>query len=311
MIKLSTTWKHIRRSPYQALLAITITSLTFFVAGIFLYAAVTSSALLRYFEKKPQITAFFSDRTLDKNVASLQDKLNSSGKISQMRYVSKDEALKIYREQNKSDPLLLEMVTADILPASLEIQASDPKYLTDIARILKDEKDIDEVVYQKDIIDTLLAWTNSLRSAGIVLIAFFSLLSVLVMLTITGVKIVLRRQEVEIMKLVGATSRYISMPFLYEAMFYGVAGAAIGWLFTYLLLLYTTPLFASLFSGIPELSLKISDLIAVSWLNYSISVWPISLPLMGGMLIILALSGMLLGIIGSSIALWRYLRIQN
>lgn len=308
MIRFQTTWKHIRRSPYQAILVVLVTSLTFFVTGMFIYAALASSALLRYFEKKPQITAFFSDRMSEKNVEKLVNKLESTGKIASLRYVSKDEALKIYREQNKSDPLLLEMVTADILPASLEIQTKDAKYLTQIALVLKDEKDIDEVVYQKDIVDTLLTWTNTVRTAGIVLIIFFTLLSILVMLTITGVKIIFRRDEVEIMKLVGATNRYVSWPFFLENMFYGLIGSFIGWIMTYLILLYTTPLFSSLFSGISDLKIHLNDYLPMAGLSFTMTVWPVSVSLMFALLAFMTLIGILLGIVGSSIALGRYLR---
>lgn len=307
MSRLQTTWRHIRRSPYQSLLAILITSLNFFVIGIVLYTALMSSSLLAYFEKKPQITAFFSDRMKSDKIEELKKKLQDTGKVTQMRYVSKEEALQIYKEQNKSDPLLLEMVTAEILPSSLEIQATDAKYLANISQILKEEKEIDEVVYQKDIVDVLLQWTNTARSVGFVLILFFTILSILVMLTITGMKIVLRRDEVEIMKLVGATGRYISMPFVTEGIMYGVSGAIVGWLLTYILLLYSTPLLSSLFSaGISELILTLPVTSDHGIAN--VSVWPVSLSLMLAMLIFMMLIGILLGFIGSFIALWRYIR---
>lgn len=306
MSRLRVTWKHIRRSPYQSLLAVLITSLNFFVVGIVVYAALLSSSLLSFFEKKPQITAFFSDRMKAEKVEILKERLEDTGKVAQMRYVSKEEALQIYKEQNKHDPLLLEMVTAEILPSSLEIQAVDAKYLGDIAQVLKEEKEIEEVVYQKDIIDILLQWTNTARTVGFVLILFFTILSILVMLTITGMKIVLRKEEVEILKLVGATGNYISSPFLVESMLYGISGAIVGWFFTYILLLYATPLFSSLFSsGVSELILPLPFNIAPGAV---FSVWPLSLPVMLGLLTFMIFCGLLLGIIGSSIALWRYVR---
>lgn len=308
MAKLKTTWKHIRRSPYQALLAIAITSLNFFVVGIFLYTALLSSSLLAYFDKKPQITAFFSDRMAADGVKALETKLRNTGKIAEMRFVSKEQALALYKEQNKSDPLLLEMVTADILPASLEIQASEAKYLAQIATILKEEPKIEEVVYQKDIIDILLQWTNTVRSVGVVLISFFTLLSILVMLTITGMKIVLRREEVEILKLVGATGNYIGVPFVVEGVVYGVIGGVVGWLFTYIILLYATPLFSTLLSvGSQEITLLL-PFISTAMVAKTISVWPISLPLMLIILVMMTISGAILGIVGTLLALWRYVR---
>ena len=64
---LSTTWTYIRRSPYQALAAILIMTLTFFVASVFILTAAGSQALLRYFETRPQVTAFFDDQFTTSN----------------------------------------------------------------------------------------------------------------------------------------------------------------------------------------------------------------------------------------------------
>ena len=71
--------------------------------------------------------------------------------------MSKDEALQIYKDLNKNNPLLLEMVTAEILPASLEVYATKPEYLSEIAEFLKKQQGIDEVVFQKNIVDKLAA----------------------------------------------------------------------------------------------------------------------------------------------------------
>lgn len=300
-----TTWHHIRRSPYQTILAITVTSLTFFIVSLVVYTALVSSSLLSYFEQKPQIIAFFSDEKTDESIDILQNRFRNTDKVLSLRFVSKEEALRIYQQQNKADPLLLEMVTADILPASLEIQARDPRFLSDIADILNQEEGIDEVIYQKDIIDTLLSWTVTIRSAGISLIAFFSALTVLVSLTIIGMKIVLRRKEIEILKLVGATRFYISAPFILEGVLYGISGAIFGWLLSWAILLYSTPFLSALFQGIPSLALPfLSHLTFFS----SLTIWPVNWQLMVLILLFLTFSGVVLGVLGSIIALWRYVR---
>ena len=282
-------------------------TLTFFVVGLVLYIAFASSALLSYFEQKPQITVFFSDDKPESSVKELVTKLKHTGKVATEKYVSKDEALKIYQDRFKSDPLLLEMVTADILPASLEVSTVKPEYLSDVAQILKGEAGINEVIYQKDIIDTLLTWTNTIRRVGTALIIFFSLLSILVMLTITGMKIVLRREEIDILKLVGATKWYISSPFYSEGAFYGITGALLGWGLVTMLLLYATPFLSSLFQGIPALSFAFG-LASISLPNVAFSIWPVSVGFMSMLLCLLVLFGLFISAIGTFIALWRYVR---
>lgn len=119
-----TTWQHIRRSPYQALAAIGVMTLTFFVTAIFIFIASGSEVVLHWLETRPQVTGFFKEEVTAAQVDSLKDELNRTGMIADIKYVSKEEALAIYREQNKDDPLLLEMVTANILPASLEVSTT-------------------------------------------------------------------------------------------------------------------------------------------------------------------------------------------
>ena len=116
-------WKHIRRSPYQAFAAIATMTLMFIITGLFTVISFGSMILLNYFEQKPQIIVFFNDTKKEEDIKKLQDKLLNMDKVSTVKFVSKDEALAIYKEQFKKDPMLLEMVSADILPASIEVSA--------------------------------------------------------------------------------------------------------------------------------------------------------------------------------------------
>lgn len=287
MSHFSTAGKHIRRSPYQAIAAILTMTLTFFVAAIFLLTALGSQAVLSYFEKKPQITAFFADTKTEEDIRLLDEKLKTTGKVEATRYISKEEALSIYREQNKNDPLLLEMVTADILPASLEISAREPKHLEDLAKILKEELGIEDVIYQKDVIESLISWTQALRTGGAILVSVLGTVSLLVLLTVIGMKIALRREEIEILKLLGATNWYVRWPFLLEGGLYGLIAAFLAWSASYLLLLYSTPFLITFLSGIPLL--------------------PVSILFMLGFLASMLVSGFLVGALGSFLALLRYL----
>lgn len=220
----TTAKKHIRRSPYQAFSAVVIMFLTLLLSGMFSLVIATSALVLRHFESKPQITVFFTDDVDARNVQQLIDDLSSSEKTAQVTYVSKEEALAIYQEQNQDDPLLLEMVTADILPASLEVSATDPKDLASLEEIVRDVDGVEEVVYQKDIVDQLIAWTNAIRLIGSVLVVLLSVVSIFTIMTIVSLKIALKKDEIEILTLVGASPWYVRYPFLIEGGMYGVIG---------------------------------------------------------------------------------------
>lgn len=288
MGKLNTTWSHIRRSPYQSLAAITIMLFTFFTASIFILIGVGGTKIIDYFESRPQITAFFKDEATQDQINVISQSIQDTGKVSSTRFVSKEEALKIYQEQNKNDPLLLELVTADVLPSSLEVSANNPKDLDFLAGTLKSQDAVSEVVFQKDIVDTLVSWTSAIRRIGVVLFAILATISILIIITVVGMKISVRREEIEIMRLVGASSWYVRLPFIYEGALYGVIGAILAWILSYILLFLTTPFIQSFLFGVPVL--------------------PISPLLMLSILGIELLSAIILGVFASFIAVLRYLK---
>lgn len=253
MKHMKTTWTNIRRSPYQAFAAILIMMLTFLVISFFTFLIGGSSKIVNYFESKPQVTAFFKNETKQSDINALENDLQSTGKIASVKYVSKEEALKIYREQNKNDPLLLDLVTADILPASLEISSLKIEDLSSISDTLKNSPIVQEVVFQKDVVATLTAWTSALRKIGFALIIVLSLVSIFIMVTIIGIKISQKKDDIEIMRLIGATNWYIRWPFIFEGMFYGIIGAFFGWLISSVALWYATPFLSSFLRGIPVL----------------------------------------------------------
>jgi cell division transport system permease protein len=277
-----------RRSPYQSLAAVLIMFLTFFITTVFVLTAGGFQIVLRYFETRPQVTAFLKDDATSIEVDTLKARLAQGGKAKEVKYISKEEALNIYREQNKNDPLLLEMVTANILPASLEVSTYDLAQLNEVAQVLRSEPIIEEVVFQEDVVKALQAWTINLRRVGIGLISCFGLVSILMILVIIGMKITLRRDEIEIMQLLGASPWYIRLPFILEGVFYGVVGAFAAWGISYLLLLYLTSFIMKFFQGIALL--------------------PISLWFMLSLLGIELLSGILIGSFGSLLAVKRYLK---
>lgn len=294
---LNTTWTHMRRSPYQALAAVLTMFLTFLLGGIFFLTTATSVLILQYFESKPQITVFFADKAGKSESDALTKTLEATTKVASVKYVSKEDALAIYREQNKNDPLLLELVTADILPASLEVSATDPKYLKDLEPLIKEAPGVEEVVYQKDVVDTLLSWTNAVRNVGGVLAGLLALDSILITTTVIAMKIALRREEVEILKLVGAHRWYIRSPFVLEGGFYGMIGAFAAWLIIGATLIWLRPFLLSFLGIIPVIKILLAN--------------PLSSPFLlslSGFLGILLVAGFLLGSVGSLVALSRYLR---
>lgn len=299
MKHLKSAFQHMRRAPYQSVAATIIMSITFFVATLFILVAFFSSSLLAYFESQPQITVFFEDSKTQNEIEDLQSRLQSTGKIESLRYISKEEALEIYRKDHKDDPLLLEMVTAEILPASLEIRTTEVEYLDQIAALMQKEEGVEDTIYQKDIVDKLISWTRSVRAMGVLFLGLLTLETLLIILTIVGMRIVNKRREIVILQLLGASTWYIRLPFLLEGAIYGIFGGLLGWLLSYGVLLYQAPFLASLLSGLGSLTLPFLP---------NFTVWPISFSLMLLVLTGVSFTGFLLGVVGSFLAVHRYLR---
>ena len=290
MKHLKTSLKHIRRTPYQALVAVCIMSLTFLAISVFAFIVFGSSVVIQYFESKPQVTAFFKDEAKQEEIDSLKQALSQTGKVSKIRFVSKKEALKIYKQQNKEDPLLLDLVTEDILPASLEISTTNIEDMGAVSDMLKNSPSVSEVIYQKDVVATLTKWTNAIRIIGITLITILALVSIFIMMTVIGFKVSQKREEIEIMKLLSATNWYIRWPFILEGVFYGVIGTIIGWGSAMLGLIYA-----------PETVKLFLSSLNISFESISIVFF---LQLLAGELFI----AIIIGMIASSVAVLRYLK---
>src|SRR3989304_1705335 len=100
----STAWQRIRRAPYQTLAAVSIMTMTLFLAGTFIMTAAGSQAVLRYFESRPQINAYFKTEYVpaSEEITAAKSQLEQTGLTASFKYISKDEALGIYKDLNQS-----------------------------------------------------------------------------------------------------------------------------------------------------------------------------------------------------------------
>lgn len=231
----------IRRSPYQAIVSILMMTVTFFVAFSFSLLILGANSVLNHFETQPQIIAFFAIDAKKSDVDDAADIMKNKSYVEKVTTVSKEEALKIYQENNQNEPLLLELVTADILPASIEVSATNIDYLPQIKSDLEGLQGIEDVNFQEGVVSQLEHWTKNLRQIGIATAGILGLISFLIIFVIITMKATSKKKAIKIMRLLGATRTYIKAPFMLEGMLYGLVGALFGWGMMYAALLYTTP----------------------------------------------------------------------
>lgn len=255
---LNTTFRHIRRSPYQAMAAIVTMTATFFVVMIFALIFLGSTVLLSHLESLPQVTAFFKDEAKQEELDGLKKQIEVTGKAASIRFVSKEEALKIYKDQHKDDPLLLELVTADILPASLEVSAVKVADLSELSQIMKSSSSVEEVVFASDVVDKLAKFTAGTRIITTVLLALLFITLVFTTLFVISLRVFVHKEEIETMRLLGAGRWRIFWPFLLEGIFYGFVSAVFSGVIAYFATPYIASFYKDIFLGILTLPIPLN-----------------------------------------------------
>jgi len=282
--------KLIRRSPYQALAAALSMSLTFFVSSIFVLLIIGGQIVLNYIEQRPQVIAFFKDDTKESRIFEISKEVQASGLAKDVKYVSKEEALAIYRERNKDEPLLLESVTADFLPASIDISVNRAQDIEGVTKLVKDKSEVERVITPENLIEQLVKWTRIIRIGGIAFVSTLIAVSFLIIIMVVGMRIALRRDEISIMNLVGATRWYIARPFFIEGALYGFVGATIAVFLTFCLLLFYSP--------------NIQEFLG------PIQIFPISPLFFLFLWVSEVVAAIVIGCLGAAISLFRYLKIK-
>ena len=259
-IHFKTAWDYIRRSPFQALAASFVLTLTFFVTTLVSVLVYSSSKLITYFETRPQVIAFLKADALDTGIADLQHRLALDAHIKNVKYVSKEEALSIYKKATSDNPLLGQLVSPSIFPASLEFSVTDLSYAQTIIDKVKKEEIVDSVGFTaalggetslNDVVARLKTVTTYVRVGGIVFVGLLAATSLIVLLVITSMRVVGRREEVDILNLIGATKGFIRSPIIIEAFAYTLFGVILGWAISFIGILYLSPTVVAYFGEIP------------------------------------------------------------
>ena len=290
MKEIKNTVKLLRRSPYQAMAAIIAMSLTFFITSLFVDLLFGGQKVLNYVEQRPQVMAFFKDDVSQAKVNEIVSEITATGLAKDIKYVDKEAALAIYREKFKNEPLLLQSVSSDFLPASIDISIKKASDVGQISKLVKEKPEVEKVITPEDLVEQLLKWTKTIRFGGLALVSTLMVISFLIIIMVIGMRIALRREEIAIMNLVGATRWFIARPFFIEGAIYGALGASVATILNYVILLFYSPNIQNFLGPIQVFPLNPL---------FFIYLW------MGEVL-----AASTVGVVGAAIALFRYLKIK-
>lgn len=220
---------NLRSNRLVTLITIFTITLALLIISLFMLFYVNMEGTIDKWSSKVAVTVYFDTEPLPQELSLLKSRITGLPGTETVKYVSKGEALAIFRSRLKGQESLLEGVAADILPSSFEITLKKEFRSSDSINLyvsrLKTVQGVGEVQYGEEWVNKFLTFFQFIRVLGL-MIATFLILTVLFIVSNTIKLTVLARQdELEILALVGATPFFIKAPFLIEGMLQGAVGS--------------------------------------------------------------------------------------
>lgn len=179
-------------------------------------------------EKLDKVVFFLKDEASPSDVNDFIDELHSNNKVKKVSYVSRDEALKEFKESFGDNSKILENIPGgNPLPASVTVEMKKLSYGKEIEDKYKDLPIVEDHNYYYDFVTQMIKVQNGVKYVGAGIVLILVLVSVLIIHNTIKIAISNRRKEINIMKYVGATNTYIRGPFLINGIIFGVVGALI------------------------------------------------------------------------------------
>ncbi len=236
------------RNRWLSLASTLIMTLTLLIITLFVVMTIVVGKTTDRIRSKIDVSVYFKDSATTQEISDLQQKIAARPDVKEVRYISKEEALDIWDQQQKNQRIK-ELVTAEEnpLPRSLTIKTNNPDNLQQIVDYVSDPQFsnlIHKVSYEdnKQIIDKLLAITSFIKKIGWLFSIVFIIASVLVILNTIRLTIFTRKDEIEIMRLVGASDRFIKVPFIIEGVVYGFLACILAQVVLWLAIGFVSPL---------------------------------------------------------------------
>jgi len=228
---LSRAITNIRQNVFVNVVTIGTITLALLIVSLFLLIFVNLENATDSLSERVQVTVYFDNELTSQDQAMYREKIMVLPGVSRVSYVTRDEALKRFKSRLRGQETLLEGVGAEILPTSFEIAlkrshretVSVENFVTALKRI----PGITEVQYGEEWVRRFNSFLNILRLLGALLGGFLVIAATFIVSNTIKLTIYSRRDELDIMSLVGATRFFIKAPFLLEGLIQGVVGSTL------------------------------------------------------------------------------------
>lgn len=234
------------RNGFVSLATMLIMSITLFSIGIIMFTTAALDSVLLQLEEKVDINVYFATDAPEEDILSLKQVLEGQPEVAAVEYVTREEAIEVFRERHKAEPSTikaLEELGENPLGASLAVRAHQMGQYEQIAEFLEGkttvasgERPIIERInffQNKPVIDRLTNISESAKQIGFFVTIFLILASVAIVFNTIRLAIYTMRDEISVMKLVGASNWYARGPFVIEGALYGFVSGMFVFIITY------------------------------------------------------------------------------
>ncbi|HEV2130032.1 MAG TPA: permease-like cell division protein FtsX [Longimicrobiaceae bacterium] len=272
-----------RRTPLLTVLSIVAICFGLFVVGLFALTAHNIRLTIEKVEERVEVVAYLEDGATEEQVQQAQSEIRAIPEVMDVRYVSKMEALATAVQELEEFRSVFADLEGNPLPASLEVRlragSRTPAVVRQLAEHLSGYAFVEDVRFGGDWLDRIVMLRQVAAGAAAVIGGAFALVAAVIIATAVRIAVFARREEISIMRLVGATDGFIQRPFLIEGLITGLLGGAAAVALTF-----------------AAFELLNASLIRISWLPLP---WVIAAVAIGGGF----------GLVASALSVRRHLRI--
>jgi cell division transport system permease protein len=293
-------YRNFIRSGFTSVASILIMTITLFVITSLIFIQATLNSSLNEIKEKVDVTVYFVLDANESTILDIKQALMNLPEVQDITYTSREQALTEFREKHSSDYLTIQALDElgdNPLGASINIKAKDPSQYESIIKYFDNDgtlskttlSSIDKIDYRQNkiVIDKLTSIINGARRLGLAVSIILIIISLLITLSTVRLIIYMSREEINVMKLVGAGANYIRGPFIISGIFVGIISSV-----TTILLFIPVSIW---------LGNQMTDFIGINLYTYYKSNFLQLFVIMIG-------SGVTIGIISSIFAIRRYLR---
>lgn len=233
-------YRNFMRSGFTSLASVLIMTITLIVITSLLFVQVALQSSLNSIKEQVDVTVYFTQGSKEDDIKNIQTSIEKLPEVASILYISEDQALANFREKHAKDYLTLQALDeldGNPLGASLNIKAKDPSQYETISKYFEQDTAlakqaltiIDKVDYHQNklVIDRLTSIINGAKRLGFALSLLFVIISIIITFNTLRLIIYMSREEISVMRLVGAANRYIRGPFMVSGMLVGIFASII------------------------------------------------------------------------------------